>query len=83
MGLCDFRHVLEQLMGPVGIAAAGFWFAAAWMGRGGFLLAVIGEFDRDMKRQAWLNAVAAFLTGVAALIQVALASYLPVCRDFG
>jgi hypothetical protein len=81
--VCEFRTGMDWSVGAIGVLAAVFWFIAAWQsGRQGFLETALAELDQGMRTQARLNAVAAFLTGLAALIQVAL-FYMPSCRDFG
>ena len=79
---CWWRPILEMLQGPIGLGAAFLWFLAAWNGRKSILGVRLLELDRSFQKQARLNAWAALLTAITALLQVVL-FYLPPCRDFG
>jgi hypothetical protein len=72
---CHLKEGLEFLMPLFAVAAAIFWFASAGIG---FRL-----FERYLKWQASsFNAVAALCAGIAALIQLAITYFLPLCRAF-
>jgi hypothetical protein len=83
MGICDVKTVSEILSAVFGFLAAGFWFYASWVSRGSFLNTPMLQFDISLRDQARFNAIAAFCAGISALLQIAVTSFMPVCRAFG
>jgi hypothetical protein len=82
MDICGFKHLLEILSVILAIAAAAWWFAAAWVGRASFLNTAIGDIDRILRRQSQFNAIAAFCAACAAITQLVVLLEMPVCRAF-
>jgi hypothetical protein len=64
------------------LAAAAFWFYASWISRGTFTKTIIDELDRIFQRQAQCNAIAALCAGLAAMLQIIVVWFMPVCRAF-
>jgi hypothetical protein len=83
MEICDVKRLLEVLTAVLALGAAGWWFAAAWAGWFSYLYTPVGLIERYLKRQAVFNAIAATCAGIAALMQLVVSAYLPVCRAFG
>ncbi len=81
MTICTLKSVFEVLVGLFALGAAGWWFAAAWIGRGSFPKTMIADFDHKQRLQARYNAIAAACAGFAALLLIAVV-YMPVCRAF-
>jgi hypothetical protein len=82
MDICGFKHLLEILSVILAIAAAAWWFAAAWVGRASFLNTKIDDFDRILRRQSQFNAIAALCAACAAIAQLVVLLGMPVCRAF-
>lgn len=83
MDICVLKYWLEVIAAILAFAAAVWWFAAAWAGRGSFMNTPIGHIDRIQWRQALRNAIAASCAGLAAIIQLYVIWQMPVCRAFG
>ena len=60
--------------------AAGWWFAAAWLSRSP---STWDSISRVAKLQAIYNGIAATCAGFAALLQLVVTGFMPVCRAFG
>jgi hypothetical protein len=82
MTICHLKFLLEVLSAILALSAAVWWFAASWIARGSFLRTVIAEFDRVQQFQARYNAIAAACAGVAAILQIIVTAFMPVCRAF-
>lgn len=80
--ICQIKAGCEILSAVLAFAAAGFWFYASWIGRGTFTATPIANLDRMFTLQARNNAIAAFCTGVASILLIAI-WFMPVCRAFG
>jgi hypothetical protein len=83
MDICAVKKLLEVLTTLFAAGAAGWWFAAAWAGWFPYGSTLSGEIERYMKWQAMFNGIAATCAGIAALMQLAVTAYFPVCRAFG
>lgn len=83
MLVCDVKFALEIASAVLAFIAAAFWFYASWIARGSFLHTVIAEYDRIATAQARYNAIAAACAGLAAVLQIIVTGFLPVCRAFG
>jgi hypothetical protein len=79
MSICDLKHTFEVLAALGALAAASWWFAAAWVTRGASTYANI---DRIQRRQAIYNGIAASCAGIAAILQLVTTAFMPVCRAF-
>src|ERR1700730_7349394 len=77
--ICALKTLVEILIPILAIAAAGWWFGAAWVSR---LPPTWESVDRVTRRQAICNGVAATCAGLAALLQLLLTQF-PLCRAFG
>jgi hypothetical protein len=82
MGICDLKHWLEILGAVLALGAAGWWFAAAWAGRGSFMNTPFADLERNQRRAFQFNAIAAFCAGCAAVAALVVL-YMPLCRAFG
>jgi hypothetical protein len=82
MTICDVKTGCEILSAVLAFLAAGFWFYSSWIARGSFLQTVIAEYDRVVTAQARYNAIAALCAGLAAILQIIVVGFMPVCRAF-
>jgi hypothetical protein len=81
--ICDVKHLVEVLTAVFALGAAGLWFAAAWAGWFPFMQTPFETLERRLRWQAVFNGSAAACAAVAALMQLVVSAYMPVCRDFG
>jgi uncharacterized membrane protein len=79
MGICGVKLSFEIVSAVSAFAAAIFWFYASWIGRNSVLNTPI---DKITVKQARLNSLAAFCAGIAALLQIVVTTFMPVCRAF-
>jgi hypothetical protein len=77
--VCELKTALEVLTALLAIAAAGWWFAAAWVSRSP---PTWDSLDRVARLQAIFNGIAALCAGVAAILQLITTAFMPVCRAF-
>jgi hypothetical protein len=82
MDICDVKKMLEILTAVLALGAAGLWFAAARAGWFPFLGTPMDLVERYLKWQAAFNAFAAMCAGLAAVMQLVVSAYMPVCRAF-
>jgi bifunctional non-homologous end joining protein LigD len=80
--VCPLKTVAEIASAIFGLAAAGFWFYASWIGRGSLTATPIALLDKMFTLQARNNAIAAFCAAVASILLVVI-WFMPVCRAFG
>ena len=83
----SYVHLRNQRRVRIGsavlaVVAAAFWFYTSWISRGTFTQTVIVELDRIFTLQARCNAIAAFCAALAALLQIVVLRFMPVCRAF-
>jgi hypothetical protein len=83
MEICDVKHLLEVSTAVLAFIAAVSWFLAAWAGWFSYVHTPIGLIERYVRWQALFNAIAAMCAGAAALMQLTVSAYMPVCRAFG
>jgi hypothetical protein len=79
MNICTLKSVLEILTGIFALAAAGWWFAAAWVSR---LPPTWDSLNSVARKQTICNGIAATCAGLAAIFQLVATSFMPVCRAF-
>lgn len=78
--ICELKTIFEVLAALLAIAAAGWWFGAAWVSR---LPPTWASLDTVARKQAIYNGIAATCAGVAAILQLIITAFMPVCRAFG
>jgi hypothetical protein len=78
--ICTLKTLMEILTAALALGAAGWWFAAAWVSR---LPPTWADLNRIAKFQAIYNGIAASCAGLAAILQLIITGFMPVCRAFG
>jgi hypothetical protein len=78
--ICTFKTVMEILTAAFALGAAGWWFAAAWVSRSP---PTWENLNRVARLQAIYNGIAASCAGLAAILQLIITAFMPVCRAFG
>lgn len=79
--ICQIKTGCEIASAVLGLAAAGFWFYASWLGRGTSTKTPVAHLDRMFTLQARNNAIAALCAAVAAILLIII-WFMPVCRAF-
>jgi hypothetical protein len=77
--ICEIKTAFEVLTALLAIAAAGWWFAAAWVSRSA---PTWDSLNRVARLQATYNGIAALCAGLAAILQLITTAFTPVCRAF-
>ena len=83
MEICDVKKLLEVLTAVLALGAATSWALVAWAGWFDYQGTPMDLVERYLKWQAYFNAIAAACAGLAALMQLMVSAYMPVCRAFG
>lgn len=83
MEVCDVKKLLEVLTAVFALGAAAWWFAAAWAAWFPYFHTPFALMERYQRWQALFNGTAAACAGIAAIMQLVVSTYMPVCRAFG
>ena len=86
MDICTLKSALEVLTPVLALGAAVAWAATAWIGRGTFGQGPMGRetlrsrLDSVLTSQARYHALAATCAFLAAVMQLVVTYFMPVCR---
>jgi hypothetical protein len=83
MEICDVKKLLEVLIAVFAFSAALFWFLVAWAAWFPYFTTPFELIERYLKWQAIFNGIAAICAAIAAIMQLVVSWYMPVCRAFG
>ena len=73
----------ERMPRMFALGAAAWWFAAAWAAWFPYFHTPFALMERYQRWQALFNGTAAACAGIAAIMQLVVSTYMPVCRAFG